>query len=109
MWYYHQSLISNLTATDASKTIVPDLDMSKRVAAIQREIEFIKDLLDDYEDINWIYVSLLEYSLAICRLENQSPKENMSNLPEWLSKIRSLDKLQAGRWEELASELQIAS
>lgn len=85
------------------------MDVAKRVETIQREIEFIKDLLDDYDDINWIYVSLLEYSLAICRLENQSPKDNLSHLPEWLSKIKSLDKFQAGRWEELASELQITS
>lgn len=108
LWYYHQFLIANVTSTDTTATIVPDLSTADRVADIQREIEGIKDLLEDYDDVNWIYVSLLEYSLAICRLEKRSPKENLTELPQWLDKIKELDHLQAGRWKELATELQIS-
>ncbi|CEJ81293.1 hypothetical protein VHEMI01429 [[Torrubiella] hemipterigena] len=108
LWYYHQFLVANITTTDTATSIVPDLSTADRVADIQREIEGIKDLLEDYTDVNWIYVSLLEYSLAICRLEKQSPKENLTELPQWLGKIKELDHLQAGRWNELAAELQIS-
>lgn len=108
LWYYHQFLVANITNTDTATSIVPDLSTADRVADIQREIEGIKDLLEDYTDVNWIYVSLLEYSLAICRLEKQSPKENLTELPQWLGKIKELDHLQAGRWNELAAELQIS-
>lgn len=108
LWYYHQYLMSNVTIEKQSDGIVPHLSQEECVAAIDREIEFIEDLLEDYDDIKWIYEALLGYTVAKCKLQKESPEKYTRALSEWLSNIKSLDHQRAQRWNDLAGELHIS-
>lgn len=59
LWYYHQFLLQNLVSRDEKESAVPHLETEERVSYIQTEIEEIKDLLEDYDDIKWIYEALM--------------------------------------------------
>jgi geranylgeranyl transferase type-2 subunit alpha len=67
-----------------------------------REMVDIKDLLEDYHDVKWIYEALMEYTLALCAMEERDPDDGeRQDLKEWLAKLRSLDPMRNGRWNDL--------
>ncbi len=106
LWYYHQFLMSQIVNCQSQTTIVPALTREERAGYLKREIDDIKDLLDDYADIKWIYEALLECSLALQRLEkdegNDSGKEDVT---PWLEKVRTLDPMRRGRWGDVEKQL----
>ncbi|KAI1631982.1 hypothetical protein F4809DRAFT_126734 [Biscogniauxia mediterranea] len=112
LWYYHRYLILQLVYRSKESTIVPGLTIEERIPYIEREIEDIKDLLEDYDDIKWIYEALLEYTLALGQLRQASQstigggKQQDDGLQTWLSKLRKLDPMQAGRWNDVERELK---
>ncbi|RBQ66518.1 hypothetical protein FVER14953_11391 [Fusarium verticillioides] len=62
LWYYHQFLVLNLANSSSSRQIAPNLTMEERKSYIDDEITEIKDLLQDYKDIKWIYEALIDHS-----------------------------------------------
>ncbi|KAI0596901.1 hypothetical protein F4775DRAFT_274808 [Biscogniauxia sp. FL1348] len=112
LWYYHRYLILQLIYRSKESTIVPGLTIGERIPYIEREIEDIKDLLEDYKDIKWIYEALLEYTLALGRLRQESQStsgggdQQDDDLQTWLAKLRKLDPMQAGRWDDVERELK---
>lgn len=109
LWYYHQYLVLNVAENLSDSAIAPEMTVEERAECIAQEIENIKDLLQDYGDVKWIYQSLLEYTLLKHQLAATSltPGEK-SELELWLAKIRGLDHQRAGRWGELADKLNIS-
>ncbi|CAI6097154.1 unnamed protein product [Clonostachys chloroleuca] len=103
LWFYHQYLITNILETPGDQTIAPDLTDEERKSYIESEIVEIKDLLEDYEDIKWIYEALLEYTLAIDKLTKAAPS-SQQDLSSWLGKLRTLDPMRAGRWSDLEKQ-----
>ncbi|KAI8956570.1 protein prenylyltransferase [Daldinia sp. FL1419] len=102
LWYYHQYMVSQIVNRTGGPTIAPALTVAERVAYVKKEIENIKDLLEDYEDVKWIYESLLEYTLALKGLGEQ-----VEDPARWLAKVRGLDPLRAGRWDDVEKQLDI--
>ncbi|KAL6864550.1 hypothetical protein J3F83DRAFT_141590 [Trichoderma novae-zelandiae] len=98
LWYYHQFLISQIVGDGNRPSITPNLTVEERVAYLKHEIEEIKDLLEDYDDIKWIYEALSEYTVALERL--QQTKSSDGDLQAWLSKLRTLDPMRTGRWND---------
>jgi len=107
LWYYHQFLILNIVSSDAKTSFVPHLSAAERLAYIDAEIEKIKDLLEDYLDIKWIYEALLECTLAKAKVENgddgtsavaDDAKEDFRG---WLGKLKELDPTRRGRWVDV--------
>ena len=86
LWYYHQFLLLNLTSRDPNTSMVPHLSTPDRVAYIQTEIAEIKDLLEDYVDIKWIYEALMGCTLAVAEVEGRE-------LSGWLGMLRELDHM----------------
>ncbi len=81
--------------------------LEDRVNLITREIDFIKDLLDDYKDVKWIFEMLLEYTLLISKLRNKSlDAEQKCELEGWVLRIKKLDPQRSNRWEELTKKLK---
>ena len=112
LWFYHQFLISQLVAGHVdggrqSSGLAPALTVEQRAAYLQHEVDEIKDLLVDFPDMKWIYQSLLEYTIALKRLEQRTGHDDgdTGDLRAWLTKLRALDPLNSGRWDDLAREM----
>lgn len=107
LWYYHQFLISQIVDDSNRHTIAPALTITERITYLKHEIEEIKELLEDYSDIKWIYQALLEYTLQLRRLEQHSPRDDSeaSCSRAWVDKLVALDPMRRGRWDEFAREI----
>ena len=109
LWYYHQFLILNLVEHTARATITPRLAPEDRVSYITREIEDIRDLLEDYDDIKRIYEALLEYTLALAQVEEREPSgDEKGDMKAWLARLRALDPMRAGRWDDTERQYGLA-
>ncbi|KAM3522509.1 hypothetical protein NHJ13051_005607 [Beauveria bassiana] len=107
LWYCHQFLMSQIVKDGDRDTIAPALTVSERVAYMKHEIYEIKDLLEDYINVKWIYQALFEYTLSLRRLEKRSRGDNddAGNLRAWLEKLVALDPTRRGRWNDFAREI----
>ncbi|KAK5997372.1 Geranylgeranyl transferase type-2 subunit alpha [Cladobotryum mycophilum] len=109
LWYYHQFLVSNLVEKSGRPSMVPRLTIKERISYIHNEIDAIKELLEDYDDIKWIYEVLIEYTIAARQLDNHSSEERESDeVARWLRKLRELDPMRNGRWNDLANDVGLA-
>ncbi|KIH86337.1 geranylgeranyl transferase type-2 subunit alpha [Sporothrix brasiliensis 5110] len=105
LWFYHQFLMLDLTEYVGRPTIVPDLSLEERMAYIARELDDIRDLLSDYDDVKWIYEALFEYTLAVAKMEERPLAENeRRDVEAWLAQLRKLDPKRSGRWDDLDME-----
>lgn len=92
----------NLVTTAGRPTIAPALTTEDRVTYLMRELEDIKDLLEDYDGVKLIYEALLEYTMYICQLEGRAPDAGeKAQLIEWVQKLKRLDPMRMGRWEDV--------
>ncbi|CAK7221051.1 Rab geranylgeranyltransferase [Sporothrix bragantina] len=105
LWFYHQFLMLDLIEYTGRPTMVPHLTLEERMAYIARELEDIRDLLTDYDDVKWIYEALFEYTLAVAKMENRSLSEaERVEVQAWLAQLRKLDPKRNGRWDDLEME-----
>lgn len=102
LWFYHQYLLDNIIEEPNDRTIAPGLTVNERRTYVENQIGEIKDLLDDYKDIKWIYEALIQYSLALPELGG---KADPAELSTWLGKLRELDPQRVGRWKALETQL----
>ncbi|KAJ6783611.1 hypothetical protein PWT90_04463 [Aphanocladium album] len=110
LWYYHQYLTLNVAEQPVNLSILAATKNEDRVNLISKEIDFIRDLLDDYKDVKWIYEMLLEYTLLIHKLDNKPfDNEQKAELEAWMSSIKRLDPQRSNRWKELARELEVSA
>ncbi|POR38792.1 Uncharacterized protein TPAR_01007 [Tolypocladium paradoxum] len=107
LWYYHQFLIWQIVDHGKRQTIAPALTVAERAAYLKHEIDEVKGLLEDYVGVKWIYEALLEYTLALERLEQRTERGGgeASCLRTWLAKLRALDPMRAGRWNDVEREM----
>ena len=105
LWYYHRFLISQIADHQGRATMAPALTLSDRSDYLRQEIDEIKDLLNDYQDVKWIYEALLEYSLALGRLERDKQRKPGGDAQVWLEKVRALDPMRMGRWADIEGQL----
>jgi geranylgeranyl transferase type-2 subunit alpha len=109
LWFYHQYLISNLLEPAGPDTIAPSLTDQERITYVQREIDEIRDLLEDYTNIKWIYEALVGYTSSLSLLAaDQGANDNQDDLRHWVSQLRALDPRRAGRWTDLEKKLALA-
>ncbi|KAI0425160.1 hypothetical protein F5Y09DRAFT_322434 [Xylaria sp. FL1042] len=108
LWYYHRYLISQVIGSHGSSTITPNLTAEQKISYLEREVEFIKDLLEDFSSIKWPYEALLEYTLALRNLQSSAKgEEGQGEDPNfWLGKLRKLDSMQTGRWNDVERDIE---
>lgn len=109
LWHYHQFLMLDLIEYVGRPTITRSLTVEERVSYITREIVDIKDLLEDYDDCKLIYEKLMDYTIALSSLEERQPSsDEKTELRTWLSKLRELDPMRSGRWDDVERNLALA-
>lgn len=110
LWYYHQFLMLDLFEYANRLTITAAFSVEERVTYVEQEIVDIKDLLEDYDDSKLVYEALIEYTLALSALKNRKPSEDeelADDMREWLSKLKNLDPMRKGRWNDMEKEMAV--
>ncbi|RKK94787.1 hypothetical protein BFJ68_g15040 [Fusarium oxysporum] len=101
--------VLNLANPSSSRQIAPNLTVEERKSYIDDEVTEIKDLLQDYKDIKWIYEALIEYAIALNQLTGQPfEPESRSDVTSWLQTLRKLDPKRNGRWSNLEKDLGLS-
>ncbi|GAW22194.1 hypothetical protein ANO14919_117290 [Xylariales sp. No.14919] len=106
LWYYHRYLISQVIGSQGVPTITPNLTAEQKISYLEGEGEFIRDLLEDFPDIKWPYEALLEYTLALRKLQPAKGDRQEDDPNFWLSKLRKLDAMQTGRWDDAERDIE---
>ncbi|TGJ79846.1 hypothetical protein E0Z10_g8903 [Xylaria hypoxylon] len=107
LWYYHRYLISQVIGSEGNATITPNLTGGQKMSYLKQEVEFIRDLLQDFPDIKWPYEALVNYTLALRKLQPGAGGEGQEGDPKfWLSKLRKLDAMQTGRWNDVERDIE---
>lgn len=98
----------NLIQPATSSTIAPSLSTKDREAYVTREMDEVKDLLEDYQDVKWIYEVLVEYTLAMPQLLGRKlNQDEQSDVAGWLDKLKELDPKRRGRWDDVRKDAGI--
>jgi geranylgeranyl transferase type-2 subunit alpha len=106
LWYYLQYLMLNVIDNKSPRCITPNLSTEARTEIITETVTNIRDLLEDYTDIKWIYESLIEYTLALAQVQSRkSSDEEREEVSSWLENLRKLDPKREGRWQDLKRDL----
>lgn len=105
-WFYYQFLMTTLTDYVGHATITPNFTIRDRSEYVTRQLAILTDMLDGAEDCKWIYNALIEYTMALCRMEEREPDiDEKRDCKTWLTALRNLDPLRSGRWDDLDSSL----
>ena len=109
VWFYYQFLMTTLVDFVGHATITPNFTYQDRIEYVTRQLVNLRDMLDGAEDCKWIYSALLEYTLALCRMEERQPEEDeKQDCRAWLAELRKLDPFRNGRWDDLDKTLQFS-
>ena len=107
-WFYHQFLMSSLQPNcPREAAIALDLDKDARLAYYEQEIEFLEEMLEDFDDCKWIYEALVRYRVECKAVTGQGLEVYSGKLRHWLAELGRLDTLRAGRWADLQKELHL--
>jgi len=106
LWFYYQFLMTTLVDHVGHKTIVPNFTHTDRAEYVERQLVDLQDMLDGAEDCKWIYNALLEYTLALCEMQERQPSyDEKEDLKTWLAELRNLDQARSGRWNDVEDRL----
>lgn len=106
LWFYHQNLMCTFDPNRAPHSMAPNLTNSERLAYVRREIENIKDILEEVDDCRWIYQALIDCTLLAGKLEGFVPNDSKRDIIQWLAQLEKLDPLRRNRWIALHQTLE---
>jgi geranylgeranyl transferase type-2 subunit alpha len=108
IWVYHQYLMSTISSNCPSQQlVVQDLTNGERRRYYEREMEYIREILEDEEDCRWIYESLLGLAEAYLQVDAETELVKTTDMRAWLSELKRLDPLRRGRWQDLEKRLDL--
>ncbi|KAI5842703.1 hypothetical protein BZA05DRAFT_412010 [Tricharina praecox] len=115
LWYYHRWLVSARDET----SIAPKMPRGTRIALVEHELEWLKDLLGEHSDSRYIlkalvlYVQLLQGLRKEPRDEDDDENEEEvdeaaenQQILEWLESLESLDPMRKGRYIDLGKRIR---
>ena len=106
LWFHHQALMACFDPDMAGKTMAPHLNTADRLEYIKQEREFIEEVLEDARDCKWVYQSLIDCVLLEGKNGTGMNEENKGHVREWLEKLKKLDPLRKGRWDDMERSLE---
>ena len=89
--------------------MAPKLDNKQRREYLSMEREFIEELLEDTTDCKWVYQASIELALLEAKLEDSMSQEKKKAMSDWIEKLKLLDPLRRGRWEDMESSITASS
>jgi geranylgeranyl transferase type-2 subunit alpha len=96
--------MSTLDPETAHRTMAPNLSTADRLEYVRQEQDFIRELLEDTDDCKWIYQGLMELAFLESRLHAiPLSEEQQSEVMTWLERLKALDPLRKGRWDDVMS------
>lgn len=102
VWFYYQFLMTTLTDSVGHATITPNFTQEDRIQYLTRQLFILKEMLEDAEDCKWIYDALIEYTMSLSQMEiRELDKDEREDCKLWLLKLRDLDPLRDGRWDDV--------
>lgn len=109
LWFYHDFLMLNLLSVEASGPVAPFVQFTSQNKEIylKAELAHVKELLEDTDDCKWVYQFLLHYSVRYSALFDQDNVFTTTDLQDWLDRLRKLDPLRNGRWDDLEKTLRL--
>lgn len=108
LWFYHQHLTSVVLATGPVQgDVFVSFTNHDRIEYLESQITAIKQLLEDTDDCKWIYQYLLHYSEQYTAIECGNKFVTTIEMREWLERLRTVDPLRMGRWEDLQKRLNL--
>lgn len=88
-------------------TITPYFTDEDRIKYVTNQLVNLRDMLDGAEDCKWIYIASLEYTVALCHMQNRQPNEvEKEKCKLWLMALRKLDPFRSGRWDDMEKSLK---
>jgi geranylgeranyl transferase type-2 subunit alpha len=107
VWFYYQFLMTTLVDHVGHATITPNLTDEDRIEYVTKQLVNLRDMLVGAEDCKWIYIALLEYTLALSQMQNRQLHEvEKEECRSWLTELRKLDPLRSGRWDDVEKALK---
>lgn len=97
--------MSAFDLSKVQKSIAPDLTNNERLKYLVTEQEFVEELLEDAEDSKWVYQALIECVLLKIKLTGSASTEEKTHIKMWLGKLKELDPLRSGRWNDTEKTL----
>lgn len=85
----------------AAKTMAPNLSRNQRRHHLAVEREYVEELLEDASDSKWVYQSLIDLTILEAKFDDFISSETKSSLLGWIEKLKVLDPLRKGRWQDL--------
>lgn len=100
--------MTTLTDYVGHATITPNFTNDDRVEYVERQLSILRDMLDGAEDCKWIYDALIEYTMALCLMEEREPQvDERADCKAWLEELRKLDPFRSGRWDDLEKSSRV--
>lgn len=107
-WDYHAFLMGTTSLeSSAAGLIVRDFTNHDRVIYYEREMDRIKEMLEVDDDCKLIYQALLQYAASYLDIEGGNKYVTTQEMRHWLAKLRELDTLRRGRWDDLEHKLYL--
>lgn len=98
--------MTTLTDSVGHATIAPNFSSEDRIEYVVKQLFVLQDMLDGAEDCKWIYDALIEYTMALCVMEERKPRpEEKQHCKAWLGELRKLDPFRYGRWNDWEKSL----
>jgi geranylgeranyl transferase type-2 subunit alpha len=98
--------MTSLTDFVGHATITPNFTQEERANYVTRQLSNLREILDGAEDCKWVYDALVEYTTALCEIEERQPRdEEREDCRSWLAELRKLDPLREGKWNDLDKSL----
>lgn len=94
--------MSTLDPITSNSTMAPNLSTEDRLRYVGEEQDFIRELLEDTDDCKWIYQGLMELAFLEAKLRDiPISEEQKVEVMTWLERLKTLDPLRKGRWDDL--------
>ncbi|KAK7897266.1 Rab geranylgeranyltransferase [Exophiala xenobiotica] len=101
LWFYHQNLMCTFDPEQAARSMAPNLNTEERLKYISVEREYIEEVLEDSEDCQWAYKSLIQCALLEAKLKKGLTEGEKQKILGWLNELKSRDPLRMGRWVDM--------
>lgn len=107
-WDYHAFLMGTISpGASIESRIVKDFTNHDRIVTFEREMDRIKEMLEVDDDCKLIYEAMLLYAATYLELDGGNKYVTTQELRSWLAKLRELDPLRNGRWDDTETKLDL--